>query len=132
MRNVASGLREYYTQEGMTGRLVIVVCNLKPRTMKGFASEGMVLCAKQGEGVEFIDPPAGSKVGERVTCDPIPADAPWPVPEVINPAKEPNSWSKCAPLLKCNAQREACFDGHTLRTSAGSCTAPRFADAPIS
>ena len=80
MRNVASGLREYYTQEGMTGRLVIVVCNLKPRTMKGFASEGMVLCAKQGEGVEFIDPPAGSKVGERVTCDPIPADAPWPVP----------------------------------------------------
>jgi len=39
-RTVASGLRAHYTQEQMTGRKVIVVCNLKPRTMGGFESKG--------------------------------------------------------------------------------------------
>ncbi len=131
MRSVASGLREHYTQEAMTGRLVVVVCNLKPRTMKGFASEGMVLCAKEGEGVQFIEPPAGSAVGERVTCDLIPAGAPWPVPEVINPAKEPNAWVSVAGGLASNASRAACFSGHVLSTSAGPCMAP-YANAPIS
>ena len=131
MRSVASGLREYYTAEGMTGRLVVVVCNLKPRTMKGFASEGMVLCAKEGAGVAFVTPPEGSVVGERVTCGLIPADAPWPVPEVINPAKEPNAWASVAQGLKTNGAGAACFSGHVLSTSAGPCTAP-FNNAPIS
>ena len=131
MRSVASGLREHYTAEGMTGRLVVVVCNLKPRTMKGFASEGMVLCAKEGQAVQFVEPPAGAAVGERVTCDLIPAHAPWPVPEVINPAKEPNAWASVAGGLQTNGDRAACFSGHVLRTSAGPCTAS-FANAPIS
>jgi tRNA-binding EMAP/Myf-like protein len=131
-RSVASGLREHYSAEAMTGRLVVVVCNLKPRTMKGFASEGMVLCAKAGEGVEFIDPPPGAVVGERVSCSSIPPDAPWPVPEVINPAKEPNAWANVAGGLSTDAARVACFSGQPLTTSAGPCTAPRFANAPIS
>ena len=132
VRSVASGLRDHYSAEAMTGRLVVVVCNLKPRTMKGFASEGMVLCAKEGESVEFVEPPAGARVGERVACAAIPAGAPWPVPEVINPAKEPNAWAAVAPLLRTDAARVACFDGQPLTTSAGACVAPRFANAPVS
>ena len=131
VRSVASGLREHYTQEAMTGRLVVVVCNLKPRTMKGFASEGMVLCAKEGAGVAFVTPPEGSVVGERVLCSLITEDAPWPVPEVINPAKEPNAWASVAQGLKTNGAGAACFSGSVLSTSAGPCTAP-FNDAPIS
>ena len=131
MRSVASGLREHYTQEAMTGRLVVVVCNLKPRTMKGFASEGMVLCAKEGDKVQFVDPPAGSLVGERVSCALIPEGAPWPVPEVINPAKEPNAWASVAGGLQSNGAMAACFQGNVLSTSAGPCMTA-FANAPIS
>ena len=63
-RLVASGLRAYYSQEGMTGRRIIVVANLKPRTMVGFESQGMVLCASNEDRsvVEFIDPPQDAKV----------------------------------------------------------------------
>ena len=100
--------------------------------MKGFASEGMVLCAKAGSVVEFVDPPPSSIIGERVFCSAIPVDAPWPVPEVINPAKEPNPWLLVAPLLSTDASKIACFQGSPLFTSAGSCTAPSLPGAPIS
>lgn len=50
----------------MQGRKVIVVCNLKPRDLVKFESKGMVLCAKSEGKVEFIDPPNGSDVGERI------------------------------------------------------------------
>lgn len=38
-RTIASGLRQYYTQEQMQGRRIIVVANLKPRVMVGFESQ---------------------------------------------------------------------------------------------
>ena len=63
-RMVASGLRQYYSQEAMTGRRIVVVANLKPRTMVGFESQGMVLCASNDDRsvVEFVEPPAGARV----------------------------------------------------------------------
>jgi aminoacyl tRNA synthase complex-interacting multifunctional protein 1 len=39
-RQIASGLREHYKLEEMENRLVIVVCNLKPRPLQGFESNG--------------------------------------------------------------------------------------------
>ncbi|CAM9152549.1 unnamed protein product [Ectocarpus sp. 12 AP-2014] len=44
-RNIASGLVPHYSLEEMKGRKVIVMCNLKPRNLKGFKSQGMVVCA---------------------------------------------------------------------------------------
>ena len=44
-RQVASGLRAYYTLEQMQDALLCVVCNLKPAKLAGFVSSGMVLCA---------------------------------------------------------------------------------------
>ena len=66
-RQIASGLREHYTLEQMQGRRVVIIANLKPRPLVGFMSAGMVLCATSAEGkVEFVTPPEGAKVGERV------------------------------------------------------------------
>lgn len=42
---VASGLRKYYEEADLLDRRVLVVCNLKPRRMGRFESQGMVLCA---------------------------------------------------------------------------------------
>lgn len=49
-RAIASGLREHCTLEEMQGRLVLVVCNLRPARLAGFMSNGMVLAAKSGDG----------------------------------------------------------------------------------
>lgn len=49
-RAIASGLREHHTLEEMQGRLVLVVCNLRPAKLAGFVSNGMVLAAKSADG----------------------------------------------------------------------------------
>lgn len=49
-RAIASGLREHCTLEEMQGRLVLVVCNLRPARLAGFSSNGMVLAAKGADG----------------------------------------------------------------------------------
>ncbi|GMK55523.1 hypothetical protein CspeluHIS016_0205790 [Cutaneotrichosporon spelunceum] len=71
-RTVCSGLVKFMSEEEIQGASVIVVCNLKPVTMRGVKSFAMLLCASEkgadGEkgGVEFVLPPAGSVPGERV------------------------------------------------------------------
>lgn len=134
-RQVASGLRAFYSQEQMTGRRVLVVCNLKPRPMAGFESQGMVLCAGNADRsvVEFVDPPAGARVGERLTLDGlIPDDAQAAVPEVVNPAKKGNPWTNVAPQLATDASRVFCFNGQPFKTSAGPCIAPTLAASAVS
>jgi methionine--tRNA ligase beta chain len=44
-RTIVSGLVEYCTTEYLLNRNVVVLCNLKPRALKGVVSEGMLLCA---------------------------------------------------------------------------------------
>ncbi|GJJ15582.1 hypothetical protein Clacol_009860 [Clathrus columnatus] len=69
-RTVVSGLVNYIPIEQMRDKWLIVVCNLKPASMRGVKSHAMVLCAthKNGKeaGIEIVDPPKGSKPGDRV------------------------------------------------------------------
>lgn len=65
-RTVASGIARWYTPEELIGHTVIIVANLKPATLCGVESNGMILAAdgKDGEAVViFADGvPAGSRV----------------------------------------------------------------------
>ena len=65
-RTVASGISEYYSPEELIGKTVIVVANLKPATLCGVESNGMILAADtpdNGVRVVFLDSvPAGSKI----------------------------------------------------------------------
>jgi tRNA-binding EMAP/Myf-like protein len=134
-RMIASGLRAFYSAEQMLGRRVIVVCNLKPRTMRGFASCGMVLCANNDARsvVEFVDPPADAPVGARLTgAGLVPDGAPWPVPgDPINAAKEGNPWTAVSGALRTDAARVATFRGVALGVAGAPATAPTLADAVI-
>lgn len=65
-RIVCSGLVKYIPIEEMQKRYVVVVANLKPVTMRGVKSCAMVLCASNAEKVEFVNPPAGSKPGDKI------------------------------------------------------------------
>ncbi|MCY0849913.1 methionine--tRNA ligase subunit beta [Sulfuracidifex metallicus] len=44
-RQIISGIAELYTAEEMVGKKVILVANLKPRTIRGYESQGMILAA---------------------------------------------------------------------------------------
>ncbi|KAK9473953.1 uncharacterized protein V1510DRAFT_311244 [Dipodascopsis tothii] len=65
-RTVCSGLVKYIPIEDMQQRLVVVVANLKPVSMRGIKSCAMVLCASNDDVVELTTPPAGSKAGDKL------------------------------------------------------------------
>jgi len=48
-RQVLAGIAEYYEPEKLVGRKVVVVANLKPRKLRGYESQGMVVAASIGE-----------------------------------------------------------------------------------
>ena len=65
-RTVASGIAKYYTPDELIGRTVIVVSNLKPATLCGVESNGMILaadCPNDDVKVIFVDDiPEGCKI----------------------------------------------------------------------
>lgn len=65
-RTVCSGLVKYIPLEEMQERYIVTICNLKPVTMRGVKSCAMVLCASDADKVEFVNPPAGSKPGDKI------------------------------------------------------------------
>jgi methionyl-tRNA synthetase len=48
-RQILAGIAEHYEPEKLIGRKVAVVSNLKPRKLRGFESQGMVLAASVGD-----------------------------------------------------------------------------------
>ena len=48
-RQILAGIAEYYAPEKMVGRKVVIVANLKPRKLRGYESQGMVVAASYGE-----------------------------------------------------------------------------------
>ncbi len=50
VKQIVSGIKAYYTPEQMVGKKVMVVVNLKPATLAGLTSEGMLLCAEDENG----------------------------------------------------------------------------------
>ena len=64
-RIVASGIAQYYKPEDLIGKNVIVVANLKPATLCGVESSGMILAADTDDGVKVIFP-EGMKPGDKI------------------------------------------------------------------
>ncbi len=50
VKQIVSGIKSHYTAEEMVGKKVMVLVNLKPATLAGIVSEGMLLCAEDAEG----------------------------------------------------------------------------------
>ena len=64
-RTVASGIAAYYTPDDLVGKTVIVVANLKPATLCGVKSEGMILAADSDGKIKVVfldDVKPGSKI----------------------------------------------------------------------
>lgn len=55
VRQIVSGIAKHYDPATLVGRKVIVVTNLQPVKIRGVESNGMVLCAADGEKLELIE-----------------------------------------------------------------------------
>ena len=53
-RTVVAGIAGSYSPEELTGKSVVIVANLEPRTLMGVESQGMVLAAQEGEGLALV------------------------------------------------------------------------------
>ena len=67
VKQIVSGIKKYYSPEEMVGKKVMVLVNLKPATLAGVQSEGMLLCAEDAEGnLALMTPekpmPAGAEI----------------------------------------------------------------------
>ncbi|MCI9299008.1 MAG: methionine--tRNA ligase [Lachnospiraceae bacterium] len=67
VRQILSGIKQYYSPEEMVGKKVMVLVNLAPRKMAGLESEGMLLCAEDADGnLALMTPekamPAGAEI----------------------------------------------------------------------
>jgi export-related chaperone CsaA len=66
IKNIAMGLKEHYSKEELTGKLVVVVSNMNPKNVAGFVSEGMVLAADDGSSVALLTLDRSLAPGSRV------------------------------------------------------------------
>ncbi|EJS43781.1 arc1p [Saccharomyces arboricola H-6] len=103
-RTVCSGLVKHFPLEAMQERYVVVVCNLKPVNMRGIKSTAMVLCGSTDDKVEFVEPPKGSKAGDKVFFEGFGDDAPM---KQLNPKKK--IWEQLQPHFTTNGDLEVIF-----------------------
>jgi methionyl-tRNA synthetase len=66
-REIFAGIRAAYDPATLVGRLIVVVANLEPRTMRFGVSEGMMLAAGPGgKDIFALSPDSGAAPGMRV------------------------------------------------------------------
>lgn len=64
-RTIVAGISQFYDSKNLVGQKVVVVANLKPATLMGIESHGMVLAGKGGDQLEVVsikELQAGSQV----------------------------------------------------------------------
>jgi len=63
---VVAGIKEWYSADDMLNTQVCVVSNLKPAKLMGMTSEGMLLAAKDGDGLCMIRPEKPKTAGTLI------------------------------------------------------------------
>ncbi|KAA8497946.1 putative methionine--tRNA ligase [Porphyridium purpureum] len=127
-RVIVSGLVSFVPLEEMVDRTVIVLCNLKPRNMRGISSHGMLLCASN-EDHSQVDPltaPEGVPIGALVTFEGHRSE---PAPAGNRASK---AFDKVAKSLRTDATGVAMFEQVPFATPSGPCFSPKKLVGPVS
>jgi methionine--tRNA ligase beta chain len=65
-RQIIAGIQQFYKPEDLTGKEIIIVANLEPKTMFGLESQGMLLAADVDGQPVILRPdkevPPGTKI----------------------------------------------------------------------
>eukprot|EP01024_Parvocaulis_polyphysoides_P022610 TRINITY_DN20957_c0_g1_i1.p2 TRINITY_DN20957_c0_g1~~TRINITY_DN20957_c0_g1_i1.p2 ORF type:complete len:278 (-),score=65.43 TRINITY_DN20957_c0_g1_i1:318-1151(-) len=126
-RSVCSGLVKFIPEEKMQNRMVVLICNLPHREMRGVKSQAMVLAAtsKDGTTVELVEPPEGAKIGEKVFVEGFPGEP----DQQLNPKKK--VFESVQPDLATNESKLVCYKGLPLVTSKGPCIVQSIAGGSV-
>jgi len=65
-RQIIAGIKDYYSPQDLVNTQVAVVANLKPAKLMGMLSEGMLLAAKDENGLHLLRPEAPKKEGTPI------------------------------------------------------------------
>jgi aminoacyl tRNA synthase complex-interacting multifunctional protein 1 len=93
--------------------LCTLLVNLRPKTIKGYESKGMLLTATSGEETQILNPPVTSHPGELVYFTGVERKP----PEFL-PARK-NAWNKTQPEMKTREDGIACWTDVVLTTDKG-------------
>ena len=66
-RQILAGIKEYYSAQELVGTQACVVANLKPAKLMGMLSEGMLMAAKDENGLSLLRPQAPKKSGTKIS-----------------------------------------------------------------
>ena len=66
-RQIIAGIKEWYSPEDLVGTQACVVANLKPAKLMGMLSEGMLLAAKDENGLSLLRPETPKTAGTKVS-----------------------------------------------------------------
>ncbi len=66
-RTLVAGIGKTYTTDQLTGRKIIVLCNLEPKSLKGIESQGMLLAAGEtADDLALLSTSHDMPVGTRI------------------------------------------------------------------
>ncbi len=66
-RQILAGIKESYSADELVGTQACVVANLKPAKLMGMMSEGMLLAARDKDGLNLIRPEKSKKAGTKIS-----------------------------------------------------------------
>ncbi|MEW6008653.1 MAG: methionine--tRNA ligase subunit beta [Candidatus Omnitrophota bacterium] len=66
-KQLVAGIKNSYSKEELMSKLVIVVDNLEPAVIRGKASEGMLLAAKDSKGITVLTTDREVELGSPVS-----------------------------------------------------------------
>lgn len=120
-RTIVSGLVRYCSADELKGRRVIVLCNLKPRAMRGVTSHGMLLCASDADHtvVDPLMPPEDAEVGALITFE---GHAAAPIAPGNRASK---AFDRVADQLRTTQDGIARFEDVPFMTPNGPCVSPK-------
>lgn len=106
--SIVAGMANYISSDDLLGRTVVVLCNLKASKLRGHLSEGMIMCAKNEDKLEPLQPPSNATPGDLVYCesyDRIPTEP---------PRDKKRLYDSLAPDMFINDSLIACYKGAYL------------------
>ena len=65
-KQIVAGIKNFYKPQELIGKQIVVVDNLQPATLRGEASEGMLLAAQDGQAIAVLVPEKPVKEGAKV------------------------------------------------------------------
>jgi methionyl-tRNA synthetase len=65
-RQILSGIREYVTEEVLLNKQFPFITNLKPRMLRGYESQGMILAGDDENGLALLNPTKALVNGTRL------------------------------------------------------------------